>query len=213
MPYPQSVTNAKAAGRLKDGDELFTLKVPELEGKYRYEKYWIRVMPSGQAVLVMSVAPQNAGATGPGEYNAPAIRQIEYLANHAGWATYDAANFCKKLVESNIFAKENQLTGMYTVGSQFPTAATQALTDYVIDGDGVVTKDPKPASGTDVKEAQDKNNQLLTQLTQTLTGGSTTTSGTSSATGTQKIVRILLIGVAAVGAIFVTLKVFGKKKK
>ncbi len=212
MGYPTSVLNPKAAGRLKDGDEIFTLKVPELDNKYRYEKYWIRVMPSGQPVLVLAVAPQNAAANGPGEYGAPAIRQIEYLANHAQWANYDAAAFCKKLVDSNIFAKENQLTGMYTVGSQFPTAATQALTDYVIDGDGVITKDPKPASGTDVKEANDKNTQLLSQLAQTVTGG-TTTSGSSSATGTQKIVRILLIGGAAVVAVFVALKVFGKKKK
>ncbi|PMD95518.1 hypothetical protein BWI97_14275 [Siphonobacter sp. BAB-5405] len=214
MPLPTSVTLHKSAGRLADGDEVMTLAVPEIDNKKRFEKMIFRVMPSGKPVLVLRIAPDDgtgkAGAFGPEH-----IKQNEYWRNYVDWANFDAKDLVRKLVESNIFASGAELTGQYQPNSPFPSFPTSQATDYVINAEGTITKDPKPASGNDMKEGQDKQNNLLDNIAKNLANGgkTTATGGTGTTTTTQKIVRFVLIGLGVGALIWAGTKLLGKKKK
>ncbi|WP_420154132.1 hypothetical protein [Siphonobacter sp.] len=212
MAAPSGVTLHKSPGRLKDGDDVMTFAIPEMDGKYRFEKVIFRVMTSGRPVLVIRTAPDKGDGTA-GAFGDENIKQAEYFGNYTGWANLPSAPLIKKLLDANIFATGAELTGQYSPTSRFPTSPTSQETDYMIDADGVITKSPKPASSSDVKDGQDKQNALLGQIAQGLTGGSSTSSGSTTTTATQKIVRVALFVLGGGLILWGVTKLVGKKKK
>ncbi len=204
------LTELHAPGRLKDGDVVFTLKVPENSGN-RYERWIFRVKPDGQPVFVLAIAPANADGT-PGTFKAEEIRQNEYWRNYSSWTNVEWGDLVKKIVDSGIMASEAQLGANYQPGSRFPTNPTNEETNYVIDANGLVTRSAKPATSEDYQKNQQANQALLGTLVNNLANSSGTASTTGGSTTTQKAVRWGLIGLLVVGAVLLISK-FTKKKK
>lgn len=210
MALPADILTPHAAGRLKDGDTVFVLKVPE-NASFRYEKWIFRVRASDKRpILVLQIAPDNAGA--PGAYGQEVIKEAEYWGNYSTWANVGFSAVTKKIVDSGILVKGAELTGLYAPNNRFPTNATLEDTDYVIDADGIVTKSPKAATSEDVQKQTDQQTALLNQLVSNVTGANTT-GATGTPTTTQKIVRIVLIVAAVALAAFGISKLIKRKKK
>lgn len=204
------LTEQHAPGRLKDGDTVFMLKVPENSGN-RFERWIFRVKPDGQPVFVLQIAPANADGT-PGTFKAEEIRQNEYWRNYSTWTNVAWGDLVKKIVDSGIMASEAQLGANYQPGSRFPTNATNEETNYVIDADGLVTRSAKPATSEDYQKNQQANQALLGTLVNNLANPSGTAGTTGTATTTQKAVRWGLIAAVVAVGIFLISK-FTKKKK
>ena len=195
MALPAGVLDGHAAGRLKDGDVVYTIKVPDSGTTNRFEKWTFRIHPVlNRPVLVLNIAPDN-GSGAPGTYKDEQIKEAEYWGNYAGMVNQSWYDMVNKLVTSGILVKGAELTGQFAPNSRFPSNPTLQETDYVIDGDGNVTKSPKAATAEDVQKNQQQQTQLLNQLASALTGETTT--GTTTLTTTQKLVRgVIFIGAA-----------------
>ncbi|MFT4033804.1 MAG: hypothetical protein QM669_15430 [Siphonobacter sp.] len=135
-----AITNVHAAGRLRDGDLLFVLKVPT-SGTFRYEQVNFRVIPDGKPVFMISISADN-GKGEPTGFTESRIFSNTYLANYSGDKSLVFMSFIKRLTQSGVFAQETDLAGPYAIQNVFPFSPTGQESDYVFKTNGTVLKSP-----------------------------------------------------------------------
>ncbi|WP_420152529.1 hypothetical protein [Siphonobacter sp.] len=145
MPVPTDLLNVHVSGRLRDGDVLFTLKVPH-EATFRYEKVSLGLIGSKPVFIVRtSVGNENS-------YNQPGLKQNEYFANYSYLPFYA---YIKDLIDSKVFGLTADIEG-----KSVPVTSGQE-TDYVFEK-GRVIYSPKPVVPPiqNVKEETQNHNTI-----------------------------------------------------
>lgn len=129
------IMNIRANGRLKDGDVLFTLKVPQ-DQTYRFHKVSFGLL-SGKPAFLLSTSLGDESHYCPVE-----LKQYEYFANYHYLPFY---SYIKPLIESKLFAGSADIEGRSV------PAVSYLETDYIFQ-DGRVILEPLPV--VNVKQDQ-----------------------------------------------------------
>ncbi len=125
----------RANGRLKNGDVLFTLKVPQ-DQTFRFHKVSFGLL-AGKPAFLLSTSLGDESHYGPVE-----LKQYEYFANYHYLPFY---SYIKPLIESKLFASSADIEGKNV------PSVSYLETDYVYDN-GRVLLEPLPV--VNVKQEQ-----------------------------------------------------------